>query len=207
MLWFTGVTEERISGSDLVLWGEEKMLNMFRVIIATSIIAMTMTGGYALAQRVLVLDELTILNFGSLAVIDETTAASYRILPDGGVVETNVMSLADMGDRGEFSVTGSGDRYVLVTFPPSISLECLPGADYTCVPGADALTVTNFATNFADDRVYLPPAGGPPGGAPPGGGQGPAVTENFFVGADLQIPAFAPDGVYEGTYTVTANYE
>lgn len=127
----------------------------------------------------LTITQATQMDFGDVA--GDTASATTVVLTTAGA--TSSIDGAYTGGSpaaGGFDVTGGDNLAYNITLPASTTLT----------DGGNSMTVDNFNHDA--------------GGAPALNGSGNA---SFNVGATLNLGAAQPAGVYNGTYTVTVDYQ
>ena len=128
----------------------------------------------------LAISQTTGMDFGDVA--GDTTSATTVVLTTAGATSSGDGAYTGgTPAAGTFAVTGGNSLAYSIT---------LPGAAVTLTSGANTMTVDTFNHD----------AGGSP--ALDGTGNG-----SFNVGATLNLGAAQAAGVYNGTYTVTVEYQ
>lgn len=128
----------------------------------------------------LAISQATQMNFGDVA--GDTTSATTVLLTTAGA--TSSVDGAYTGGApaaGAFNVTGGNNLAYNIT---------LPAAAVTLTSGANTMTVDTF-TDSASGSSTLNGSG----------------TDSFTVGATLNLGAAQAAGVYNGSYTVTVEYQ
>ena len=123
------------------------------------------------------------MDFGDISP-DETDTSIVRLDLVGGRTNQGTANAGLLGTAvsAQFTVFGAGNLNIAVSFAAG-TLSC--STPLTCT-GAPDLTVSNFTHNAATALT--------------------AGQETFEVGADLGVDANQLPGDYDGTYTVTVNY-
>ncbi len=132
------------------------------------------------------------MNFG--VIIPSSTVASTFILAPAGGLTVGVGNINQiLGDQtaaspeaAAFTVTGSGLSIFTISLPTTLQI---------INPTSQAMTVNTFTSSLAVAGVTL---GGTLGAL--------SVTENFTVGATLNVGTGQAAGLYTGTFDVTVNY-
>lgn len=131
------------------------------------------------------------LNFG--VVIPSSSASSFILAPAGGLT-ISIGSLSQIlsdqtaasPEAAAFTVTGSGVSIFTISLPSSITITNA---------NDDTMTVDTFLSSLPIAGVTL---GGVLGDL--------SITEDFTVGAKLNVGADQAAGLYTGTFDVTVNY-
>jgi hypothetical protein len=135
------------------------------------------------------LTKTTDMNFGNLSVLSNTggyidmNPSSVRT-PNGGV---STAGAAGTVTAAAFTVNGANNYTYVVTMPAGVT---------TISNGTDNLTVDNFVCSLGV-------------GASPTGTLNASGTQNFTVGARLNVPANSSAGTYNqgsNTFQITVNY-
>ena len=121
------------------------------------------------------------LKFGSV-IVDNFNPGTVAISSAGVLTCGAPLSCFGSNSAAAFSVTGNKDAFYNITLPGSA----------TVTNGANTMTVDTFEDSKGGVG-QLPFA--------------PQATDNFTVGARLNVGAGQPAGSYTGTFTVTVNYQ
>jgi spore coat protein U-like protein len=168
------------------------VLSTFGILTATAQLTNTATANAsATIVQDLTIEKTNDLNFG--VVIPSSSASSFILAPAGGLT-ISVGSVSQiLGDQtaaspeaAAFEVTGSGISIFTISLPTSIDITNT---------NDDTMTVDTFTSSLPVAGVTL---GGVLGDL--------SVTEDFTVGAKLNVGADQAAGLYTGTFDVTVNY-
>jgi hypothetical protein len=122
------------------------------------------------------------MQFGDVA--GDNTLATTVVLTTGGVASSGDGAyVANNGQAGTFNVTGGANLGYTIALPAA-AITLNDG-------GANNMTVDTFTHSY---------------GVGPGTLDGTG-NDSFTVGATLNIGAAQPAGLYQGTYTVTVDYQ
>lgn len=134
-----------------------------------------------LLEAPIVLTPVNTLDFGDVLV--DATGSTLTMNPATSVVsQTGAFGLSGTPAAGSFTLTGDANRAITITLPANATLS--PAT----VTAAD-LTMDTFTTDA--------------GGTPTIDGTGNFA---FNVGANLVVPGSQPSDTYNGTYSVTVDY-
>lgn len=117
------------------------------------------------------------LNFGNIA--SGSAAGTVVMSTTGTRTPSNVIlpSVAGTVNAANFTVTGGLDAAYVITLPASV----------TITDGTNNMTIDNFTEDATNTLA--------------------SGTETFGVGATLNIDANQASGLYQGTFTVTVDYQ
>lgn len=164
------------------------MLNKAKIILAgaAAVAAMSSTAAYADTENATAtvqiigavdLTKFADLDFGTVA---SSAAAGTVVLPTGSNTRTCTgVTCVGTASRARFQVTSATNGYVIaISHSPTASLTG-PGA-------AMALTLASSASSITFNSASL---------------------QDIFVGGTLSVGANQAAGTYNGTFTVTADYQ
>jgi len=117
------------------------------------------------------------LSFGNIAA--GSASGKVELETNGNRIATNVIlpSVTGTVSAAKFTVTGLAGSSYVLTLPGSTTLTS----------GSATMTIDNFESTATEVLT--------------------AGTEEFFVGATINIAANQTVGLYEGSFTVTVDYE
>lgn len=146
---------------------------------------LVMTGGQILDLGTIVTPSTA--TYSGTFVVDAAASQTSTFCASGFVCSGTVKSAM-------FNLTGSNNNNITLNVPTTVTLT-LQGASGT--PPTITLTTRNSyaATNSATGNytITLPNSG--------------STGVNFYVGGSLTINETVADGTYQGTFTVTADYQ
>lgn len=156
------------------------MRNILFLFLLCPMLAFGETGHLTVEMKVgCTLSEGNYLNFGYPTVVG---AATITITPSGVRSTTgNVVFDNQVFSTNNYTVTGSPLETYIVTLPASATLT----------NGKTTITVTDFRTSLNSNLGTLDSKG----------------YGIFSVGATMTIPNGTTSGVYNGSYTITAQYQ
>ena len=164
------------------------MLNKTKVALlgAMAVAAFASTNAQAATQtadaRVVILPAVQLAQTDALdfGVVASSGTAGTVVLPVGSNTRTCTAGVTCVGaaSRGQFTVTGAENGYVVVISVP-VSATLNFGAN--SMPVALTSSLTTFTST--------------------------GVAQAFFVGGSLSVGASQAAGTYTGTYNVSANYQ
>jgi Mat/Ecp fimbriae major subunit len=129
-------------------------------------------------DKALSITETAQMNFGTIGPTSST--GHVTLSPSGAVTGPFGYYLAGPANAGAFSVRGSNNCTVTISFTPGSLSGSSPSS---------SMTITNFTSNTGPTAVLT---------------NGGRLT--FSVGADLVVNSGQPGGTYNGTYGVTVVY-
>ena len=127
--------------------------------------------------------QTAVMSYGDVA--GGTGGTTVILASDGTRSGTGVVPGATAVAAGAFDITGENDASYILTLPATATL--------TRATGTETMSADTFTTSL--------------GVAPFTGTLSATGTDNFTVGATLNIGATQVAGTYNGTYAVTLNYQ
>lgn len=129
----------------------------------------------------------TTLNFGKIAVLAGSGGTCTISTVNTATVSGGVNTIASTTSNAIFTLTGMAGKTYAITLPASTVV--------TRAGGSETMTVDNFKARPASAASDVLT-----------GTLDSFGTDNFTVGGQLNVNAAQADGIYNGTFNVTAAY-